>query len=424
MEVMFVGKPNNGAVVQFTQGKPQNDRMGTKRGKAKAMKPWVEWYPESRNLEPDIILEDVYKSNINPGLIKTKVDFICGKKIFVYTESEDENGKTIIKKVKDPEVEAFFYSNNVRKWYRNSATDLLHVGSFFAQFRLNILGKVARINHLDASTARCEVMNEGTGEIEHYYLCADWGNTPTFDETKPNSPENTVTRYPSYNPMDRWNGYPSCIYQGKDYVPGFPYYPPPSWRGAMNWIKLANEIPMWHINGLKNGYNLRWHIKIPMSYFNQFPENQRDAKKTELRENLNKFLSGTENVGKAFISFLTANGISNDEWKIEPLTTDLKDSAFITLFEQSNTAMTSAHGIDPTLAGIALPGKLGSGSDKEHSYNIFIATAVQSYRDILLAPLYEIARLNGWNPEYKFGIEDTILTTLDKNPSGFKPKND
>jgi hypothetical protein len=39
-------------------------------------------------------------------------------------------------------------------------------------------------------------------------------------------------------------------------------------------------------------------------------------------------------------------------------------------------------------------------------------------RDFVFMPLYFIRDYNGFDPDMLFGFRDTVLTTLDKNPTG------
>lgn len=88
------------------------------------------------------------------------------------------------------------------------------------------------------------------------------------------------------------------------------------------------------------------------------------------------------------------------------------------LFESSNTANTSAHGIPPSLAGIATGAKLTSGSEIRNLYNFFQLSAAPMPRQILLKPLRLAWREMGMPGDIKLGFRNIILETTDKNPTG------
>jgi hypothetical protein len=209
------------------------------------------------------------------------------------------------------------------------------------------------------------------------------------------------------------------MFHGRNYTPGQAYYALPDWYGSLNWINLANEIPLWHLNGIKNGYNIRYHIQIPMSYFDRYKENERMEKREELRSQMTKWLSGAEGSGKTFLSFIKSGGTETDQFKINPISADLKDDAYASIFEQSNQAMTSGHGISPSLAGIETAGKLSSGSEMRMAYQIYCELKTPGPRSILLQWLKEIVwKHNAWPKDIFPAFVSRQITNLDKNPNG------
>jgi len=166
------------------------------------------------------------------------------------------------------------------------------------------------------------------------------------------------------------------------------YYAHPKYWGAKTWISLANAIPLFHLNNLENGYNVRFHIEIPIGYFadttvtyetEELKEEaikNEEAARQEFLDLVNNFLSGIENAGRALFTTYDYNETLGKEYpgiKITPIDFDMKDEALIKLFEASNTAAVSSQGVHPTLAAIAQAGKLSSGSEMRNAYNIYLA---------------------------------------------------
>ena len=416
MEYQIIETLQGDAVVTFSAN-PIADRLVVSGTPKENPNGWVEWYNDaSRNSYPDAIIRAITANNINMGILDTKRDFTIGNGILPYTEviKKGKKEKVPIDLETIPDIKSFLSSYNEE--CARSCKDLLWLGNFFLKFNYLKGKKIGSLVHMDASYCRSGIQSAKKGRVEYMYYSPDWTN-PKWDSSNPNNEDNNVARYTAYNALDTRANYPVSVWHGKDYMPGYPYYPIPAWHGALNWIRLANEVPLWHLSGIRNGYNIRWHIEVPMSYFESFSPEKRANAKNALIESMNQWLSGSQNVGKAFVSYVKQNGLDADKFVITPLKAELNDEAFTALFEQSNMAMTSAHSIHPSLAGVETQGKLSSGSELRNAYNFWIILKTARTRKLLLDPLYEVAKINGWDPTIKFGFENVELTTLDVNPT-------
>lgn len=133
---------------------------------------------------------------------------------------------------------------------------------------------------------------------------------------------------------------------------------------------------------------------------------------------MTRWLSGAEGSGKTFLSFIKTGANENDKFIITPISADLKDDAYSAIFEQSNQAMTSGHGISPPLAGIETAGKLSSGSEMRMAYQIYCELKTPGPRAILLQWLEEVWKKNNWPADIYPAFVSRQITTLDKNPNG------
>lgn len=385
-------------------------------GKPTASRPYAKWYEDSNNLEPLDILEVLTNSNISPGILATKVDFVIGNGLKPYIERIVDGKKSLelVDLGADPryaDVKAFFEANDINETLRNAATDEAYFGNIFLQFLHRLDGKIGRVEHVDATTMRAEMMT--AGRIEHYYYSPDWVKKFTYNEKDEKNP---VRRRQAYNPSA--DGVVESIFHSRRYMPGHPYYALPAWYGAINWIRLANEIPLWHLMGIRNGYQVKYLVEVNENYFATTDPKERQKAKEQLRTNMDSYLAGADNSQKTVFTTVPPAMWEKGMVRITPIGGELNDAAFTVLFQQSNQAMTSAHGIDPTLAGIETSGKLSSGSEKRIAYMIYMILKTRSTRELLLKPIRAIAKHNGWPPELQWGFEDISLSTLDQNPTG------
>lgn len=381
---------------------------------------WVSWYGKDGNNFPNEIVRLLTANNINPNILDTKRDFIVGNGICLYkNEYADGKRQTVLL---DPqqhvEIVSWLHNSDFNHEVSKATKDLLWFGNCFFELIFDKGKRAHSFRHIDATTVRAQVKNPKSGRVENYFVSDNWAR-PTYDEKDPHAKKegNNVEIIAAYDAETPMNGYPKCVMHIKDYVPAYPYYSLPSWYGALNWIKLANEIPLWHFRGIQNGYAIRWHIQVPESYFDKFDPQKRNQAKEDLITAMNSWLRGSENAGKAFVSFVAKHSTEADQFKITPLDAELNDEAFTALFEQSNMAMTSAHGLHPDLAAIQTQGKLSSGSELRNAYLIHLALHTPHIRRMLLRVLELVRNLNGWDPTVQFGFENIEVTKLDENPT-------
>jgi hypothetical protein len=361
------------------------------------------------NQMPERITKLVYGNDLKPQLIKKRVNFNCGRGIILYKTQIDAEGKRKKVPVSDPVIEEWLKRNQYNKVMRAIDKDSETYANAWLEFVFNNGKQIHSIKKMDATNVRCELLDTVTGRVNNFYISPDWKyaksdriiEVPNFD------PE-----YPTYHKK--------CIIHLREEQSGQPYYGIPNWIGSEDATDVANTIWKFHKSGLKNGYALRYHIKIPESYFNKYTDaTAKEKAMAALRESMNNWLSGADNVGKAFVSFIQQlNGVNLEEWKIETISPDLKDTAFNALFEQTTISNSRSHGIHPILGGVQMKGSLGSGTEIRSLYHAHIALETNEPRERNTDPLRIVQKTNGWDPEVEFGIEDIEFTTLDENPTG------
>jgi hypothetical protein len=147
----------------------------------------------------------------------------------------------------------------------------------------------------------------------------------------------------------------------------------------------------------------------------------RQGKERELKQQMNDFLAGAENAGKAFYSkfAIGPDGKPMAGWKITPIEDKTKYDAYLEDFNTSNQAITSAHNINPSLASINTEGNLSSGSEMRNAFNIFNEISLNSEKKLILEPLLWAKNYNFPDKKgVKIGFKTVELTTTDLVKSG------
>lgn len=356
------------------------------------------------NKFPLAVAELNSRNPVSAGLIGTKADFVAGRELAFYRKRV-ENGQIYQEFVRFPEGEEWLEANEARHQLARWTRDIIELGNCGVQMIRNASGNgIAQIWHTDPNLFR---VGQARAGLALTYKLADWIND-----------SRTVMELPAYNRAEPL-AYQNSFLHVKNYAPGSFYYGVPDWIGAENFIRLLNEIPVWHLAGIRNGYNIKYHIKIPSYYFEKFPPEKRRAKEEELRDEMNNFLAGSQQNAKTLVTkFFVENGKPVPGVEVTPIQANLNDNAFTQLFNQGMIAVCSAHGINPSLAGVILNSQLSSGSELRNAYNMYLQLKVPHFRDLVLKPLYEVKRANGWPADLQIGLIGHQVTRLDENSEG------
>ena len=427
----------NGAVVMFDANTDRNKQVTgtiTVEGKKKDMINWgtTNSLPDQREL----LIES---NNIVPQLLATKRNLVLGQGLQAYQE-EYKDGELIKKRVEMPaEIADILEENEIYDEYLPlAAKNLLIHGNVFSQFSGNAGGK-RFLKCIESRYIRAQRQNS-KGKIPSYFLYGNWGLLDeSINNNKTEEPPQEVKAYTA----ELQKAGKNCILHCADKLLGGPYYYTPHWEGAIEWIKVANCIPQFHFHNLRNGYAIRYVVKVPVDYFvkslpkvirdkglpgrseneyKEFAKHEEQLRK-EWENTVNKFFAGVENAGRALITTkfkkqLKSGGFEDDGIEVIPLDSNLMDEAMLNLFESSNSANTSSHGTPPALAGIATGAKMTSGSEIRNLYNFYQITATTTPRKILLKPVNILLREQLRKEKLKLGFIDIKLETTDRHRDG------
>jgi hypothetical protein len=373
-------------------------------------------YWGSDNYFPQNIIGVALNNSITPGLLNFKANTLQ-KGLYLYKE-EIIDGKRQKVEIIDTALEDWLEEMDIEKYLLGASQDAVYFMNVYAEAIFSRGGgKIVGFNRLDASNCRVST------DYKTAFAYKNWDKIGLM--------------YDYAFPLVQRGGKvsPTMIYHAKNSFPGAMYYGVAPWIGSLNWLKMANEIPIYKWASIKNGFSIKYHIEMPGNYFTELYPNSRinpatglaytdvdrQGKERELKQQMNDFLAGAENAGKAFYSkfAIGPDGKPMAGWKITPIEDKTKYDAYLEDFNTSNQAITSAHNINPSLASINTEGNLSSGSEMRNAFNIFNEISLNSEKKLILEPLLWAKNYNFPDKKgVKIGFKTVELTTTDLVKSG------
>lgn len=384
-------------------------------------KDWAYW--GSDDSRPQNIIEAVEKNVVASSGLEWLINAFYGGGLVTYRKVV-EQGKEEYFREDFQEFEDFKSENFFDEVMEQLITDAMFFGMKVPELYLGrgkYSKKIVKVNVLDASFTRWGKMKPGSRKIEKLFYSAqfptakpeqiDW--SPVFDITNPY----------------KFNKF---VYRSRYVGPGRIYYPKRAWHSIIDsgWIDISNNIPNVKQSLLKNAMTIKYHIRIPKTYWSDkyknwdklTAEDQKKVRQDEMQR-MNDFLTGKDNVMKTFFSHFAVDRHTGKEipgWEIIKIDNTIPDGVMTVDQAEANAMILFALNLDPTLKGAGLPNNkqsAGSGSDKREAKEIFVSN-LGLQRRRFLDWLYFLKKYNDWDRNMEFGFKDTILTTLDKNPTG------
>ena len=362
-----------------------------------------------------------------------------GNGLILYKDNVNEQGKKQIQLVpvtENKDINDFFLNSQVRRFSKEIIADLEWWSIAFPEYILsNNFKTINKVTRQKAAWCRFELMNEENGLIEHVYISEQFGRKSVDLE---GDYAEKVPLIDSYWSADQVKEYCKANNIKKFIRPIFyplldeAFYPKAEWQSILNsgWLDVANSVPELKKALFNNQMTIKYIIEIDERYFEQIystqwknfkPEERIDIRQKVI-DDINDSLVGNDKAGKTIQSMMLSDrdGKQFSAVKITPLDDKLKDGSYLPEAEAANSEVLFALGVDPSLIGAGIPGgKLGagSGSDKREAFTILSALKKHD-RETTIEIFEFIQQYNNWDPSIKFGFENTILTTLDANPTG------
>ncbi len=234
--------------------------------------------------------------------------------------------------------------------------------------------KISEVEHFPVETLRAEKCNYDSGEIEAYYYFNDWADIGPGEEPQ---------RIPAFGYSDE----DIEILYIKPYRPGYFYYSPVDYVGALDYQNLESEIGTFHINNVRNGMT----PGLLMNFNSGIPDE--DLQNDIERKILNKY-TGTSNAGKIIIAF---NDDKDQAATIDAVQLSDAHNQYEFLSSESQNKILCGHRItSPLLFGIKNSGNgFSSNADElEVSSILFDNTVIRPFQDLLLTAFDEILAFN------------------------------
>lgn len=388
---------------------------------------------------PQKILAQVKKNGSASSGIRFLRKAHYGNGLVLMEKSVTKDGKhdhKVIDQETVPAIADFFVKSQMPRFWKETIADLELWSIAFPEYILsNDFSQINRVKRQIAAWCRFEVMNEDSGLVENVYISQKFGNANVSADSE------FVTKVPlidSYWTADEVREYCKANKIYRFIRPVFyplineAYYPEAEWHAVTEsgWLEVANSVPAFKMNMFKNQVSIKFLIEVDEQYFKniystdwvEFKPEERKKIRTDLIDKINEHLTSEVNAGKSIQSMMYVDDTGNQQStiKITAIDDKFKDGSYLPEAEAANSEVLFALGVDPSLIGAGIPGgKLGagSGSDKAAAFNI-LSALFKTNRETTLEVFDFIKAYNGWDRKISAIFENTILTTLDKNPTG------
>ena len=345
------------------------------------------------------------------------------------------------KDTEDSEIRDFCLSNSLHECFMQDATDMKFY--FFTVMEIILSrdkSKIVKIKHLDSSKCRFEKKEDGIirhifyGDFRNNSVPLNAAAIPLLDVTDPLG-DLLVRQGKEPDPEDGKKRTPEdcCKYAVlcRMPTPGCRYYPIPYYMSIFrdDWYDIYKLIGLGKKYMIKNTSAPRIIIEVHDDYWdtlcdyeNIIDPDKRKERIDEEKNNLEKFVCGPENAGKAICAgyYIDPNGKEVEMVRIKYINDSGKKEGgdWADDMQEASNALCFALGVHPNLIG-ATPGKSqmnNSGSDKRELFNLKQSLET-AFHDIMTKPYHLVLHYNKWADKYTVDVPIIQLTTLDENKS-------
>lgn len=393
---------------------------------------WLRW--GDNNLYPQDFAKKLKKTGVAIGGLEvlTSAHFGTGFSLFQAVETEDIISFKERAVTSFPQISTFYQNSHFNIFIAEIIEDFEHWRMAFPEYLLSPdFSEIISVRRLKAADCRFEKPDD-KGIIWNIGVNTDWENLKN---------ENTavVPCFSANIPISEIKEY--CK-QKKIYKFTIPVmdtllvektYPSVGWHSSFKngWVDVVLSIPAFKKAMFDKQLNVKYLIHIADDYFSHvykdqwrdFTSEEKQAKRRELTDIIDKNMKGNEAAGKSLISPFfrdSNNGEMIKGIQIENLPQMQSNGDFLTDSSAANYEILVAMGLDPAVVtGGTFGGKAlsGSGSDKREAWTILCAKLPK--KQIRTLQIFEIIKFwNNWDTTIFGKFPNVNLTTLDKNKDG------
>lgn len=392
---------------------------------------------------PQQVIKEVKKNGAAASSLRFLRKAHYGNGLVLLKNEVSDTGKKdpkVVPLTEVPKINDFFKKSQMNRFWKETITDLEWFSIAFPEYILsNNFATINRVKRQKAAWCRFEMMNEESGLIEHVYISEKFGKGSSVDVTS-----QYVEKIPlidSYWSADEVREYCKVNKIKKFIRPVFyplldeAYYPESEWHAILKsgWLDVANSVPALKKALFANQMTIKFLIEVDEQYYQKIyaeewakmKVEERKKIRTDLVDSINTGLVGNDKAGKSIQSmmYIDSTGKQVSALKITAIDDKLKDGIYLPEASAANSEILVAIGVDATLIGGAgIPGGAlgaGSGSDKREAF-LILQALYKTNRETTLEIFNFIQEYNAWDPLIDPAFENTILTTLDKNPTGMQ----
>jgi hypothetical protein len=361
-----------------------------------------------------------------------------GNGLVLVRDVANEQGKKEVKMVdfsEVPEIQTFFLNSQMNRFWKETIADLEYFSIAFPEYIVSEnFQTINKVRRQKTAWCRFSLPNKENNLVEYVYISEKFGKESVATTSEY---VEEVPLIDSYWSTDQVKQYCKDNNIKKFIRPVFyplideAFYPKSEWHAVVEsgWLDVANSVPALKKALFNNQMTIKYLVEIHEMYFEKiymenwikFTPDERKSIRNAVIDTINESLSGNDNAGKAIQSMkFLVDGKEISAITITEIDDKLKDGSYLPEAEAANSEVLFALGVDPSLIGAGIPGgKLGagSGSDKREAFTI-LSALFKTNRETTLEVYDFIAQYNGWDTTIRAAFENTILTTLDSNPTG------
>lgn len=398
---------NNGALLQLTGSRDAS--FGGSDWNQSDIFEHVRW--GAGDNQPNVMRKLIEKNTLVQPLLGSVRDMIYASGVGFFQKNTID-GKTQIEEFTDTRLEDWAWETDLQNYAVSAISQYVDNANIFTKWQYDPLKKWFTLQVLDSFKTR--IGKDGKFHVNPYFGHA---NHLALSETQ---------RINAFNRLDREFNVASTVTvsHSKTKIPGQPFYSFPTWWCSEEAIELANLVIGFHKNGILNGYNIKYLIRMPSDHFDKEGARTGDGKDSKAKwakfsDNLSGWLAGQKNVNKTMIiKYLRgSDGKMMDNVDVQPLKNEMSDDAYDKVWTKSNQAISNSVGILPTLAGVTSGGSNDSGSQIRTmaDYQQHFRTPIP--RLAVLNAISNALRMMGYRDVFA-GFKEVQITTLDNNPNG------